>query len=83
MAAALVVAAHGDALRLAAAQMGAHFQGLAAVAAHLRRGGRRNRPLLRRLAALDAACGVIRHITVVSTADFLKDMELACSAMAS
>ena len=78
MAAALCLEAHGGALRLAAQICGTHFQGLAACAAHLRRGGCRDRALLRRLAALDAACGVVRHITVVSVDGFLKDLELAC-----
>ena len=39
MAAALVLAAHGDSLCLAAGLLDVHFQGLAAVASHLRRGG--------------------------------------------
>ena len=74
MAAALAIEAHGRALRLAAKVGGVHHQGLAALAGHLRRRGCSDRRLLRRLSALDAAVGIIRHITVVSVQELEKDL---------
>ena len=74
----LIFGAHGDALRLAAQEGGCHFQGLAAVAARLRRGGCSNRRLLRQLNALDAAFAVLRHITSVSVHELLTNLEKVC-----
>ena len=74
MAAALALEAHGRALRLAAEVGGVHHQGLAALAGHLRRRGCSDRRLLRRLSALHAAVGIIRHITVVSVQELEKDL---------
>ena len=77
MAAALVMECHGHCLRLAAEVGGLHFQGLGALAACLRRSGRPSTRLLRRLAQLDAAAGVLRHITVVSVAELEQELVLA------
>ena len=77
MAAALAIEAHGRALRLAAEVAGVHFQRLAALAGGLRKQGCSDRRLLRRLAALDAAVGVLRHITVVSVGDMEMDLQQA------
>ena len=72
-----MIEAHGRALRLVAEEAGVHFQGLAALAGHLRRQGCSDRRLLRRLSALDAAAGVIRHITVVSVDEMEMDIKRA------
>ena len=77
MAAALTLEAHGQVLRIAAELAGVHFQGLGAVAGRLRKCGITNRSLLRRLAALDAAAAVLRHITVVSTQRLEDDLRQA------
>ena len=61
MAASLTLASHGRALRLAAELTGEHFQGLGALAARLRRSGCQSKALLRRLANLDKAAGVVRQ----------------------
>ena len=82
MAATLAIEAHGSALRLAAEISGFHFQGLAALAGCLRKRGCSDRRLLRRLSALDAAVGLLRHITVVSIQDFEKDLKLELAKMA-
>ena len=82
MAAALVLGCHGDCLRLVAAKLGYHPQGLAAASAFLRRRGCVDRRLLRRLAALDAAAAVVRHVTVVSCEELRGDLERACADVA-
>ena len=75
MAAALCLEAHGQLLRLAAEVSGVHFQGLAAPAGGLRKQGCPDRRLLRRLAALGAAVGVLCHITVVSVGALEMDLK--------
>ena len=77
----MVLEAHGGCVRMAADLLGEHFQGLAALAAHLRRRGCRDRRLLRRLGSLDAACAVLRHITVVSVEQMYDDLAMACDAV--
>ena len=74
MAAAMAIEAHGRYLRLAAKLSGVHHQGLASVAGALRRSGCSDRRLLRRLSALDAAVGVLRHITEVSVNELAADL---------
>ena len=76
MAAALAIDAHGRTLRLAAEVVGVHFQGLAALAGCLCKRGCSDRRLLRRLSVLDAAVGVLRHITVVSVHELEEDLRM-------
>ena len=76
MAAALALEAHGRLIRLAAQAGGLHCQGLGALAASLRRSGSTSSRLLRRLFQLDAAAGVLRHITVISVAELEADLKL-------
>ena len=76
MAAALTLEAHGRLIRLLAKIGGLHCQGLGALAASLRRSGCTSSRLLRRLSQLDAAAGVLRHITVISVAELEADLKM-------
>ena len=83
MAASLTLASHGRALRLAAELTGEHFQGLGALAARLRRSGCQSKASLRRLADLDKAAGVVRHITSASVAQLDRDLAAALKSSLS
>eukprot|EP00929_Paragymnodinium_shiwhaense_P086561 TRINITY_DN47061_c0_g1_i5.p1 TRINITY_DN47061_c0_g1~~TRINITY_DN47061_c0_g1_i5.p1 ORF type:complete len:247 (+),score=19.36 TRINITY_DN47061_c0_g1_i5:73-813(+) len=65
-AAGLVAQLHGDLLRLIADNEQRHFQGLRSAAAHLRRGGKLNNKLAKKLTVLDDVFGFTRHITSAS-----------------
>jgi fused signal recognition particle receptor len=57
---------HGRLLRGIAAETTVHYQGLRAAASHLRRTGLLDSRLAKKLAAIDCAYAISRHITVVS-----------------
>ena len=80
MAAAMLLELHGALLRQTAVATGVHFQGLNAVAAHLRRQGGCSRTLLRRLGHLDSAAGVVRHITSASSEQLTLELAAAFGA---
>ena len=80
-AASLALQLHGRILRDLAVHDGRHFQGLRAAAAHLRREQKINNQVAKRLARLDDACAVMRHITVVSAEAFHRELfdQLSCT----
>lgn len=77
MAATLVLDAHGQALRALATHTGQHFQGLHGAARLLRRQGILDNRLTKKLALLDAAASITRHITTVSVANLIREIEQA------
>ena len=71
---ALILQAHGEALRLIADSTGQHFQGLAQASRTLRKQGLPSN-VARKLQHLDAAASLARHITSVSLRNFLADLQ--------
>jgi hypothetical protein len=66
MAESIIAELHGRLLRGIAAETTVHYQGLRAAASHLRRTGLLDSRLAKKLAAIDGAFAISRHITVVS-----------------
>jgi hypothetical protein len=66
MAESIIAELHGRLLRGIAAETAVHFQGLRAAAGHLRRAGALDSRLAKKLAAVDCAYAISRHITAVS-----------------
>jgi colicin import membrane protein len=66
MAESIIAELHGRLLRGIAAETSVHFQGLRAAAGHLRRAGLLDSRLVKKLAAVDCAYAISRHITAVS-----------------
>jgi hypothetical protein len=66
MAESIIAELHGRLLRGIAAETAVHFQGLRAAAGHLRRAGVLDSRLAKKLAAVDCAYAISRHITAVS-----------------
>ena len=66
MAESIIAELHGRLLRGIAAETSVHYQGLRAAASHLRRTGLLDSRLAKKLAAVDVAFAISRHITVVS-----------------
>ena len=62
----IIAELHGRLLRSIAEATSMHFQGLRVAAAHLRRQGLLDSRLAKKLAAVDSAYAVSRHITTVS-----------------
>jgi hypothetical protein len=67
MAESIIAELHGRLLRGIAAETAVHFQGLRAAAGHLRRAGVLDSKLAKKLAAVDCAFAISRHITAVSS----------------
>jgi hypothetical protein len=66
MAESIIAELHGRLLRGIAGETAVHYQGLRAAASHLRRTGLLDSRLAKKLAAVDVAFAISRHITVVS-----------------
>jgi hypothetical protein len=66
MAESIIAELHGRLLRGIAVETSVHYQGLRAAASHLRRSGLLNSRLAKKLAAVDCAFAISRHITAVS-----------------
>jgi hypothetical protein len=77
MAELIIAELHGRLLRGIAAETSVHFQGLRAAAGHLRRAGLLDSRLAKKLAAVDAAFAISRHITVVSAEQCVSEVLLA------
>ena len=61
-AACIVSKLHADLLRGISEKEGRHFEGLRAAASHLRRHGKLNARLIKKLTILDEAHNLVRHI---------------------
>ncbi len=79
-AASLILEVHGMALRLLSKHWDTHFEGLGAAARHGRRLGVLSTSMARKLIHMDAAAAMVRHITCVSTANFIKELEFIVSS---
>jgi hypothetical protein len=66
MAESIIAELHGRLLRGIATETSVHYQGLRAAASHLRRSGLLSSKLAKKLAAVDCAFAISRHITAVS-----------------
>ena len=71
----LVCDLHGLLLRLIAVETGMHFSGLRSAAAHCRRQRLLPNTVAKKLARIDDAFAVVRHITVVSAEQFVEDVQ--------
>ena len=75
-AASILANLHGQLLREIARGTGRHYQGLRSAAAHLRREGLITNKLTTKLARIDDACALNRHVTVISAATVLEELGL-------
>ena len=75
-AASILANLHGQLLREIARGTGRHFQGLRSAAAHLRREGQITNKLTKKLARIDDACALNRHVTAVSAAAVIEELGL-------
>jgi len=82
MASSLIADLHGQSLRLISSKLQVHFSGLRAAASDCRR--RRLLPsrMIKQLSRLDDAYTVVRHITGVSSASFLAELDVTLSQVA-
>ena len=75
-AASILANLHGQLLREIARGTGRHYQGLRSAAAHLRREGLITNKLTKKLARIDDACALNRHVTVISAASVMEELGL-------
>ena len=75
-AASILANLHGQLLREIARGTGRHFQGLRSAATHLRREGLITNKLTKKLARIDDACALNRHVTVISAATLMEELGL-------
>ena len=74
----LILSAHGSALRALSGT--AHFEGLGQAARAARKSGALTPKLIKRLANLDAAASLVRHVTPASVEKLLADIAAELSA---
>ena len=72
---ALLFGLHGQLLRSLSASAGVHFQGISQAARSLRRRGVIRNQMANKLAKIDYAYNLVRHITEISVSDFCKSLE--------
>mmetsp|Transcript_46883 Transcript_46883/g.118130 ORF Transcript_46883/g.118130 Transcript_46883/m.118130 type:complete len:302 (+) Transcript_46883:67-972(+) len=77
MASALISSLHGRALRTICSASGEHYQGLAAAARRSRKLGLINNRIAKKLLLIDHAYTLGRHITSVSSANFMEELHTA------
>ena len=78
-AAALISQLHGRLLRASSYYAGSHFQGLRAVASHMRRHKIGSPQLQKKLQCVDDAHSLVRHVTAVAASELLNEVERAFS----
>ena len=76
----LVAGLHGKLLRKVAKPTGMHHQGLRSAASHLRRLGAIDNGLAKKLTRIDDAFAATRHLTSVSSHEFLSSITEALFA---
>ena len=70
----LVADLHGMLLRLISERAGCHFQGLSSASRFLKSTGRINNATAKKLARIDNAYNVVRHITACSVENFVAEL---------
>ena len=80
MAEALIQALHGHCLRALCADMGCHYQGLTIAARRSQQAGRITGRMHKRLATLDCAFSVVRHISSVSSQGMMAELAVALAS---
>jgi len=71
----LIAELHGKSLRCITSARGTHFQGLGAAARSLRAQRHISNKMSNKLLNIDAAFGLSRHITAISVANFLSELD--------